>query len=138
MNPSSAAFDCEFRDGEAEAGPAVRRGERVPADEESVEELVVIFRGDARSGVLDADLRRSRVICTSITLSIGVKREFSCHTYRASISRDTVRFRCSARKSSRSNSRVVRSSGVPHRWATRIFVSKLRSATSTNCDVTAT
>src|SRR5665213_3010686 len=40
---------------------------------------------------------RRRAICTSITLSIGVNREVSCQMSFASISRETVRPRFSAR-----------------------------------------
>src|SRR5579875_962142 len=72
-------------------------------------------------------LRRRRAIWTSMTLSNGVNRDPSFHTSRASISRETVRPRCSARNRRTSNSRDVRSSCTPARKATRALGSRRRS-----------
>src|SRR4029453_5560902 len=71
---------------------------------------------------------RKRVICTSMTLSMGVARRGSLHTSRASISRDTGWPWCRRGNSSRSNSRLVRSSNRSPRTARRATRSSSRSA----------
>src|SRR5262249_15098010 len=77
-------------------------------------------------------LRRSRATVTSITLSSGVARAVTCHTSRASISRDTTRPRWRSRYSRSSNSFTVSSSGSPALVTRRVMTSMVRSS---NCSL---